>query len=403
MASDDPAGIVRSKCSSTGAPAPAPAGYAKRDVAKTNLARGRRVRRAIAGAQRAGGTHRRLEPQHRGDRGSRSVERPTESAERDHRHADGALHVDDGFPETDAAVGGGARQQPEHHDVRGDDEEHAPDDRTLAQTRRCVLQLVQAGAPGDEAVDRPAGEAEQPQFLARGRIHRQPVGVVGIPLRAAHFLGVAVAPDRALAQQPVRRQPRAREHDRRPPRVPGEDHGGGDAADHLDHAAGDEIHGDRQRRAGHPEVEVARDGEVAGERRILEVPHARRAHAGLGEPVVEPRGSAVAEVGADRLMNRAEHLKQHEDRRRQTRADRREDRRAARRRPARPWRSRTTAGRIPRSRRAVHQAAARPGSAFGRTPKNFHSLRSVSALEHDRILPQNPARAQVPRPRPEQS
>ena len=185
---------------------------------------------------------------------------------------------------------------------------------TLAQTRGCVLKLVQARASGDEAVDRPAGEAEQPQLLARGRVHRQPVGVVGIALRAAHFFGVAVAPDRALAQQPVRRQPRAREHDRRPPRVPGEDHGGRDAADHLDHAGRDEIHGDRQRRAGHPEIEVARDGEVAGERRILEVPHARRAHAGFGEPVVEPGGGAVAEVGADRLMNRAEHLKQHEDR-----------------------------------------------------------------------------------------
>ena len=44
------------------------------------------------------------------------------------------------------------------------------------------------------------------------------------------------------------------------------------------------------------------------------MPHARQAHAGLGEPVVEPCGGAVAEIGRDRLMNRAEHLKQHEDR-----------------------------------------------------------------------------------------
>src|SRR6202167_2668181 len=36
------------------------------------------------------------------------------------------------------------------------------------------------------------------------------------------------------------------------------------------------------------------------------------------------------------------------------------------------------AGRIPLSRRLDHQAAARPGAAFGRTAKNFHSLRSVS-------------------------
>ena len=250
--------------------------------------------------------------------------------------------------------------------------------RTLAQTCGRVLKLVQAGASGDETVDRPAGEAEQPQLLARGRVHRQPVGVVGIPLRAAHLLGVAVAPDRALAQKPVRRQPRAREHDRRPPRISGEDHGGRDAADHLDHAGGDEIHGDRQRRAGHPEVEVARDGEVAGERRILEVPHARRAHAGLGEPVVEPGGGAVAEVGADRLMNRAEHLEQHEDRAGKRERTGETDRRAARRRRARPSRSRTPPAGSLSAGGPIHQAAARPGSAFGRTAKNFHSLRSVS-------------------------
>ena len=35
------------------------------------------------------------------------------------------------------------------------------------------------------------------------------------------------------------------------------------------------------------------------------------------------------------------------------------------------------AGRIPLSKRTAHQAAARPGSAFGKTSQNFHSLRSV--------------------------
>ena len=40
--------------------------------------------------------------------------------------------------------------------------------------------------------------------------------------------------------------------------------------------------------------------------------HARRTHAGLGQPVVEPRGGPVAEVGADRLVNRREHLEQDE-------------------------------------------------------------------------------------------
>src|SRR6267142_1694780 len=82
----------------------------ERDIAEPNLARRRLVRGAIARTQPAGGTHGRLESQHCSDGGSRSVERPTESAERNHRHADGTLHVDHDFPETDAASGGGARQ-----------------------------------------------------------------------------------------------------------------------------------------------------------------------------------------------------------------------------------------------------------------------------------------------------
>ena len=40
--------------------------------------------------------------------------------------------------------------------------------------------------------------------------------------------------------------------------------------------------------------------------------HARRADAGFGEPVVKPGGGTVAQVGADGLVNRAEHLEQNE-------------------------------------------------------------------------------------------
>ena len=54
-----------------------------------------------------------------------------------------------------------------------------------------------------------------------------------------------------------------------------------------------------------PEVEVAGDGEVAGELGVFEVAHAGRADAGLGQSVVEPGRGAVAEVGADRLVDRA--------------------------------------------------------------------------------------------------
>ncbi len=102
------------------------------------------------------------------------------------------------------------------------------------------------------------------------------------------------------------------EENRRPPREAEQDDGRGDAADHRDQPARGEIHRRRERRPRHPEVEVARDGEVARQLRILEVSHARRTHAGLGQPIVEPGGRAVAEVGAGRRVQRPQHLQQHE-------------------------------------------------------------------------------------------
>ncbi len=285
----------------------------ERDVAETDLAGGP-LRRPLAGGESAGRAHRRLQTQDGGHRSGRPVQGPAESAERDRRHTDRALHVDDRFPERDASGRGRLREHPEDEHVRGHDEQHAPHDRTLAQAGGRVLQIVQARAAFAETLDRPGREAEQAQLLARRRVHGQAVGVLGIPLRASHLVRVAVAPDRALAQQPVRGQPRARQHDRRPPRVADEDHGGGEPPDHGRHAVRDEVHGDRERGPGHAQVEVARDGEVAREGRILEMSHAGRAHAGLGEPVVEPGRGAVAEVRAHRLVDRAEHLEQDEHR-----------------------------------------------------------------------------------------
>ena len=69
-------------------------------------------------------------------------------------------------------------------DVGAEHEQQAPEHRLLAQPRRLVLQRVQPRAPGDEALDRPAGEAEQPQLLRRRRIDGEAVGVVGVALRA---------------------------------------------------------------------------------------------------------------------------------------------------------------------------------------------------------------------------
>jgi len=145
----------------------------------------------------------------------------------------------------------------------------------------------------------------------------------------------------------------------------------------------------------HPEVEVARDGEVAGERGILEVPHARRTHTGFGEPVVEPRGRAIAEIRAYRLMNRAEHLKQHEDR-----AGKRK--RAGERIAALHGADEHAHRNRERRRQGPSQQEGYPpsgGEAKIRLWQNAEELPFLALgqrLQHDRILPQN---ASAHRPR----
>ena len=128
----------------------------------------------------------------------------------------------------------------------------------------------------DEPFDGPPGESEQAQLLARRRIDGEPIRILGVALRGANLGRVAIEPDGAFAQQPMRGEPSADEYDRRPPRERKENDGGRDAAYHLRHAAGDEVHGDRQRRPGHPEIEVTGRDEVARERGVLEVRDARR-------------------------------------------------------------------------------------------------------------------------------
>src|SRR5215831_15796038 len=281
----------------------------KRHVAQSNLVRAFYAHRATSRLQRASRTHGWLESQHSSDRSSGSVERPTESAERNHRNADGALHVHYSGRQSDSPVCGAACQRPEHRDIRADYQKQAPDQRPLAQSCGSVLQVVQASPSRNETLHCPADESKQPQFLARGRIHGKPISVVGITLRTAHLFGVAVAPDSAFTQKPMRGRPGAREQDWRPPRISGKDHGTGDAADHLHHAAGDKIHGNSQRWARHSEVEVARHGQVARQFWIFEMADPGRAHTRLREPVVKPSSRTITQIGAYRLMNRAEYLK----------------------------------------------------------------------------------------------
>jgi hypothetical protein len=108
-------------------------------------------------------------------------------------------------------------------------------------------------------------------------------------LRVLHLLGVAVAPDRALPQQPVRRRPGADHEERRPPSVREQDARLREAGHQLDQATGDEAHRDGHGGTGDAEVEVAGDGEVVGEVGRLEVAHAVRLDRRLQQPVVQPR------------------------------------------------------------------------------------------------------------------
>ena len=110
----------------------------------------------------------------------------------------------------------------------------------------------------------------------------------------------------------MRCQPRAREHERSPPRIGGQHERRGQAADQLDQPSCDEVHRDEQRRTGHTEVEVARDREIEVSFGILKVTHPRRADARLGQSIVEPRRGAVAEVGSQGLVNRRQDLQQDE-------------------------------------------------------------------------------------------
>ena len=205
-----------------------------------------------------------------------------------------------------------SRQRPEHRHVGGNNEQQTPNHRLLAQPRRFVLECVQSSAAVDETVDGPTNDAEQAHFLGGRRVNGEPKGVVGVALRTPHLVRVAVAPDPALTQQPVGCEPRASQDEGRPPRVGKEHNGARETTDHLHEPAGNEIHGNRQRWTGHPKIEVACDRELAGQVGILEVTNARWQYACLSEPIVEPCSGAVAKIGADRVVDRSEHLKQDE-------------------------------------------------------------------------------------------
>ena len=68
----------------------------------------------------------------------------------------------------------------------------------------------------------------------------------------------------------------------------------------------------RQRRPGHAAIEVARDCQIGGEVRVLQVGEAGRAYRHLGQAVVEVSRGAIAQVVAHRGLDRGQHLEKHE-------------------------------------------------------------------------------------------
>ena len=149
------------------------------------------------------------EPEHGGDRCRRPVERPVEAAEGDQRRADGHLGVDDRPVEGDRPVGEVAGQRHEDADVGHRHQQHADHQRPLAEPGGRLLEVEQLPAPLGEPVEDPVGQPEDPQLLGRRRVDGEPEGVLGVQAGLAHLVGVAVLPDRALAQQPVGRAPGA--------------------------------------------------------------------------------------------------------------------------------------------------------------------------------------------------
>ena len=203
-------------------------------------------------------------------------------------------------------------QRPEHRHVGQDDEQDAPEHGLLSQSRRLVLEGVQLAPAIDERVEDPVTQTEEPHLFGRRRIDSKPIEVVRLAMRAAHDLGVAIVPYRAFPQPVVRGEPRPAEEERRPPRVERKHQHRRQTDHHLHDAGCNEVHRDRQWWTGHAAIEVARGDEIARERRVFEMTDAGRLDARVGQTIVEPGRGAVAEVGAERAVNRGEDLQQDE-------------------------------------------------------------------------------------------
>ena len=152
-------------------------------------------------------------------RRGRAVKCPAQPAERDGADADGGLQVRRCGAQTDAARPKPRRRAPRRRCCwrRARRPARRPPSAPAAGSPRTAAGTA-GSAPIREPVDHPVGEPEQPQLLGRRRVGGEAVGIVRVPLGRRAPLGVAVAPDPALPQQPVGRAPGEQQDQRRPPR-----------------------------------------------------------------------------------------------------------------------------------------------------------------------------------------
>ena len=262
--------------------------------------------------QRPGARHLDLEPFDGHHRRGCPVERPAQPTERDRTRTERRPGVRHDRLEVDAPGVPLPGQNDEQHAVGRQDDQERAGQRLLAQPGRVVLEVMETEPVAGEALEQPRGEPEQPDLLRRGGLGREVVGVVGMAARGLDLVGVAVAPDAALAEQPVGRAPREQEEQRCPPAETEEDQRRRDAAEEHGQPLGDEVHVHEHRRAGPSEVEVARRGQVVGEVAALEVADTFRAEGRGHQPVVEHGAEVMAEQRADDLVQRRGDLRRDE-------------------------------------------------------------------------------------------
>ncbi len=263
--------------------------------------------------ERAGGRHRRLQRPDRDDRSRGTVEGPAEPTERDRAGPERGSGVGHDGLEVELSVVPLLGEQPEEEGVRRQHDHEGAAERALAEASGVVLQLVEAEPVAGEPLEQPRGQPEEPDLLGGRRLGREGVGVVGVAAGGLDLVGVAVAPDAALAEQPVRGTPGGQQEEGRPPGEPEQHQGGGDATEEHHETLGDEVHVQEHRRRGLPEVEVAGRREVVGQVAALEVADAVGPQRGGHQPVVEDAAEAVARQGTDDLVDRRGDLGDHEE------------------------------------------------------------------------------------------